>query len=309
MSGAGSGRSGTAPGHPCSLRTPPTSLRFTGQRAEAGLGLYFYKARYMDPVLGRFTSPDSIVPNPGNPLDWDRYSYVRNNPLVYIDPTGHNPACGPDGMYCDSSGNLINLELPSLEEMNNKDTENFLTTEFNLIWYEEIRYQLLLRYGSKYVNSDGKIADFVFVAFILAMEFGETARTLSSFVDFYAAGLSAVSQQYFSNRSLWPSASTLCNGSCSQRQQIVWLQHMHAARSGNGSAASLFGANNWENFATDAERAVSAPMASSVDGKRYWSWGNYPSGKGDPGYVLTTTVSPVTRGYFEVYGYPYGWKR
>ena len=33
--------------------------------------------------------PDSIVPNPGNPQDLNRYSYVRNNPVRYTDPTGH----------------------------------------------------------------------------------------------------------------------------------------------------------------------------------------------------------------------------
>jgi hypothetical protein len=39
--------------------------------------------------LNRFTQPDSIVPNPSNSQDWDRYSYVRNNPIRFIDPTGH----------------------------------------------------------------------------------------------------------------------------------------------------------------------------------------------------------------------------
>jgi hypothetical protein len=33
------------------------------------------------------------VPNPGNPLDWDRFSYVRNNPLRYVDPSGHELTC------------------------------------------------------------------------------------------------------------------------------------------------------------------------------------------------------------------------
>ena len=35
--------------------------------------------------------PDSIIPDPYNLLDWDRYSYVRNNPLKYTDPDGHFP--------------------------------------------------------------------------------------------------------------------------------------------------------------------------------------------------------------------------
>jgi hypothetical protein len=34
---------------------------------------------------------DSIIPEPGNPLAWDRYAYANNNPLYYTDPSGHNP--------------------------------------------------------------------------------------------------------------------------------------------------------------------------------------------------------------------------
>jgi RHS repeat-associated protein len=69
--------------------TTPTSYRYTGQREEAGLGLYYYGARWYDPALGRFIQPDTIVPDPGNPADFDRYAYVRNNPLRYTDPSGH----------------------------------------------------------------------------------------------------------------------------------------------------------------------------------------------------------------------------
>jgi len=66
-----------------------TSYQYTGQRAEAGLGLYYYGARWYDPALGRFIQPDTIVPNPGDAQAFDRYAYVNNNPLRYTDPTGH----------------------------------------------------------------------------------------------------------------------------------------------------------------------------------------------------------------------------
>jgi RHS repeat-associated protein len=69
--------------------TTPTSYRFTGQREEAALGLYFYNARWYDPALGHFLSPDTVVPEPGNALDYHRYAYVRFNPLKYTDPSGH----------------------------------------------------------------------------------------------------------------------------------------------------------------------------------------------------------------------------
>ncbi|HNT78903.1 MAG TPA: RHS repeat-associated core domain-containing protein [Anaerolineae bacterium] len=74
----------------------PTSFQYTGQRKDA-TGLYFYNARYYDPYLNRFLSPDTIVPDPTNPQSLNRYSYVLNNPLGYTDPTGHREC----GEYCD----------------------------------------------------------------------------------------------------------------------------------------------------------------------------------------------------------------
>ena len=69
--------------------TTPTTYRYTGQREQAELGLYYYGARWYDPALARFTQPDTIVPEPGDPQGWNRFSYVKNNPLRYQDPTGH----------------------------------------------------------------------------------------------------------------------------------------------------------------------------------------------------------------------------
>jgi hypothetical protein len=50
----------------------------------------YYGARYYDATLGRFVQADTVVPNPGNPQDLNRYAYVRNNPLRYVDPSGHD---------------------------------------------------------------------------------------------------------------------------------------------------------------------------------------------------------------------------
>jgi RHS repeat-associated protein len=67
-----------------------TDYKFTGQREEASLGIYYFNARWMDPSLGRFTSPDSIVPTSTQGTQaWDRYAFVNNNPVRYNDPTGH----------------------------------------------------------------------------------------------------------------------------------------------------------------------------------------------------------------------------
>jgi RHS repeat-associated protein len=69
----------------------PTTFKFTGQRQETEIGLYFYNARWYDPALGRFVQADPVVPNPGYIQDWDRYAYVRNNPINCVDTSGHTP--------------------------------------------------------------------------------------------------------------------------------------------------------------------------------------------------------------------------
>lgn len=55
--------------------------------------LYNYGARFYDPEVGRFITPDSIAPDYKNPQSLNRYAYVQNNPLKYIDPTGHVTIC------------------------------------------------------------------------------------------------------------------------------------------------------------------------------------------------------------------------
>jgi len=54
-------------------------------------------ARWYDPVIGRFISADTIVPEPNNPQALNRYAYVYNNPIQYTDPTGHE-ACYDTGV-------------------------------------------------------------------------------------------------------------------------------------------------------------------------------------------------------------------
>ncbi len=68
---------------------PDVNYTFTDQEDDDETGLYNYRARLYDPLLGRFISADSIVPEPGNLQAFNRYSYCVNNPLVYVDPSGH----------------------------------------------------------------------------------------------------------------------------------------------------------------------------------------------------------------------------
>ncbi|MFC2004929.1 RHS repeat-associated core domain-containing protein [Chloroflexota bacterium] len=82
-----------------------TDKLFTGQRLD-DTGLYYYNARYYDPTIGRFISPDTVIPSPTNPQAYNRYSYVLNNPLKYNDPSGHIV------IFFKEDPNLIRLRVP-----------------------------------------------------------------------------------------------------------------------------------------------------------------------------------------------------
>lgn len=76
-------------GYAANTSAYPVSNRYTGQIIDDQTGLYYYQSRYYDPQLGRFIQPDSMVPSVVNSQDLNRYSYCVNNPLKYVDPTGH----------------------------------------------------------------------------------------------------------------------------------------------------------------------------------------------------------------------------
>ncbi len=66
-----------------------TTRGYTGHEMDAESGLINMNARLYDPVLGRFISADTVIPSPGNMQGFNRYAYVNNNPLMYVDPSGH----------------------------------------------------------------------------------------------------------------------------------------------------------------------------------------------------------------------------
>ena len=59
-------------------------FRYTGQPLIGALGLYYYKARFYAPSLGRFLQTDPI----GSADDLNLYAYAGNSPISFSDPSG-----------------------------------------------------------------------------------------------------------------------------------------------------------------------------------------------------------------------------
>ncbi|MEK4852832.1 RHS repeat-associated core domain-containing protein [Paenibacillus sp. FSL H7-0756] len=64
-------------------------FKYTGEVYDQETGLYYLRARYYDPSMGRFLNEDTYEGQITNPLSQNLYTYVHNNPLIYTDPTGH----------------------------------------------------------------------------------------------------------------------------------------------------------------------------------------------------------------------------
>ncbi|MBF3377050.1 hypothetical protein ISU90_08675 [Leptospira borgpetersenii serovar Balcanica] len=64
--------------------------KFNSQELDRESGFFFFNARFYDPGIARFTSADTIIDGEFDTQGWNRFSYVKGNPIGAKDPTGHD---------------------------------------------------------------------------------------------------------------------------------------------------------------------------------------------------------------------------
>ena len=61
---------------------------YSGEQFDSTLNLYYLRARYYNPAVGRFQTADPYEGRFQDPLTLHKYVYGRNNPVNAVDPTG-----------------------------------------------------------------------------------------------------------------------------------------------------------------------------------------------------------------------------
>jgi RHS repeat-associated protein len=261
----------------------PTDYTFTGQKWEQEIGLMDFKARFYDPALGRFIQADTVVP--GGVQGLDRYAFVFNNPLRYIDPSGHNPACGPDGIYCDTSGRLLNrnrlyeslvnagfFTLPGKGAIPNPENRTTEHIDKVYYYYDLIRRELFVKYGGKFVGYTGKIDDKVLIALIIGPEASgyRDYQEGTTEKEAYWEVLEAVSNQYAAVYGENGNFSNIqCGGNCTLEEQLAWLTDVQSFYDGKAKVEYV------ALLVADAELAIGG-FCYTQNGSdcASWMWGN-----------------------------------
>jgi RHS repeat-associated protein len=114
-----------------------TDKSFTGQKSLANTGLMDYKARMYDSELGRFVQPDIFIPIPTFSQSYNRFSYVGDNPIIYIDPSGNKPCWAGKTYRCNLSINQVSDLLGSTDKHTRDFGKNYLSKKINLSRFKE----------------------------------------------------------------------------------------------------------------------------------------------------------------------------
>ena len=65
------------------------NYRYCGEQFDSTTGLYYLRARYMNPSVGRFISMDTYQGSNADPISLHKYLYANSNPVTYTDPSGY----------------------------------------------------------------------------------------------------------------------------------------------------------------------------------------------------------------------------
>ena len=139
--------------------TVENPFRYSGEYWDQTTSLQYLRARWYDPAQGRFITEDTYEGELKNSLSLNLYSYVLNNPLRYVDPTGKMTTedfdGGAGGGSSGGGGGLLVVAIEAGELLKGKATSVYVAIKDDVVKYVGISYDVAKRAAQHTLDKRG----------------------------------------------------------------------------------------------------------------------------------------------------------
>jgi RHS repeat-associated protein len=134
------------------LSNDSNHYKFTGKERDAESGMDYFGARYYSNSLGRFVTTDPLMASArvSDPQTWNRYSYARNNPERFLDPTGMKEVTADQ---CKKDQECVSLKLNVIYDKSANDGKGLTDKQKDRFDKQQLQHAKD-QYGSANIHLD-----------------------------------------------------------------------------------------------------------------------------------------------------------